>query len=66
MTKSEAMEWIEWMYGCEMQDMRCKTCEQTEVCSEYVDRRTAWNGHCGIQLYVRCYVRYKCTGNGTG
>ena len=22
MTKSEAMDWIEWIDGCEMQDMR--------------------------------------------
>ena len=52
MTKSEAMEWIEWMYGCEMQDMRHAGRQM------YTIRRTAWNVHCGIQLYVRCYVRY--------
>ena len=45
MTKSEAMEWIEWIDGCEMQDMRhagrrmytVSICHQT-FCME----RTLW------------------------
>ena len=45
MTKSEAMEWIEWIDGCEMQDMRhagrrmytVSICHQT-----YCMERTLW------------------------
>ena len=45
MSKSEAMEWIEWIDGCEMQDMRhagrrmyTVSCQQT-----YCMERTLWH-----------------------
>ena len=47
----DRMDW--WMWSA-----RHETCRWTAVYSGYVNRRTAWNVHCGIQLYVRCYESY--------